>query len=95
MLDNFKTDIPSFLSSQLDTLQENKKIEEVGLALSIFCFMCRKKNPLREFPLDHIEVCGICEQNHDNKSFPSLPELKEFYQGASGEIEKNCFMAQK
>jgi hypothetical protein len=81
MLDNFKTDILSSLSSQLDTFQAKKNKEEVNLALVIFCSRCRKKHPLQECPLDSIEVCVICEQNHATKNFPSLPELKEVYQG--------------
>jgi hypothetical protein len=95
MLDNFKTDILSSLTSQLDTFQSKKKKEEFDLALAIFCSKCRKNHPLRECPLDNIEVCGICEKNHDTKSFPSFPELKVVYQGGTGETEQICFVAQK
>jgi hypothetical protein len=95
MLDNFKTNILSSFSSQLDTFQAKKKKEEVDLTLVVFCPRCRKKHPLRECPLDNIEICGICEQNHDTKNCPSLPELKVVYQGATGETKKICFMAQK
>jgi hypothetical protein len=95
MLDNFKTNILSSLSSQLDTFLENKKKQEVDLVLVVFYSRCRIKHPLRECPLDNIEICGICEQIHDTKSFPSLPKLKEIYQGDTGEMEQICFMAQK
>jgi hypothetical protein len=95
MLDNFKTDILSSLSSQLDTFQAKKKKEEADLALAVFCPKSRKKYPLRECPLDIIKICGICEQNNDTKNCPSLPELKAIYQGATGETEQICFMAQK
>jgi hypothetical protein len=94
ILDTFKTDILSSLSSQLDTFQAKKK-KEANLALAIFCSRCQKKHPLRECPLDNIKVCDIYEQNHDTKSFPSLPELKEFYQEASGETKQIYFRAQK
>ena len=89
MLDNFKTDILSSFSSQLDTFQAKKK-KEADLTLTVFCSRCRKKHPLRECPLDNIEICGICEQNHDTKSCPSLPELKTVSQGATGETEQIC-----
>jgi hypothetical protein len=95
MLDNFKTDILNSLRSQLDTFQPKKKKEEVNPTLAIFCSKCRKKHSLRECPLDNIEVCGIYEQNHDTKSFPSSPKLKAVYQGASGETEQICFVAEK
>ena len=95
MLDNFKTDILSSFSSQLDTFQAKKKKEEVDLALAVFCSRCRKKHPLRECPLDNIEICGIYENSYDTKNFPSLLELKAVYQGATRETEKIYFMAQK
>jgi hypothetical protein len=49
MLEDFKTNILSSLSSQLDTLQMKKKREETKQALDIFCLRCRTKHPRREF----------------------------------------------
>jgi hypothetical protein len=48
MLEDFKTDILSSLSSQLDTLQMKKKKEETERALAIFFPKCRMKHPWKE-----------------------------------------------
>jgi hypothetical protein len=61
-------------------LQINKKQEELELALSIFYPKFWKKHPLKECPLNRLEICGICEQDHATSSFPSLSGLKHFYQ---------------
>jgi hypothetical protein len=63
----------------LDTLQTKKKKEEEELALAIFCPKCRRKHLLIECPLDQIEVCGICSENHATCNYPSLPRLKDIY----------------
>jgi hypothetical protein len=44
LLENFKIDLLSTLSSQIDTLQVEKK-EEKEPILSIFCSKCRNKHP--------------------------------------------------
>jgi hypothetical protein len=82
MLEDSKTDIISSLSSQLDTLQVKKKKEETEQALAIFFPKCRTKHPWKEFPLDQIEVCRICSEDHATCNFPSLPRLKAIYQRA-------------
>lgn len=46
LLDNFKTNILSSLSSHMDTMNANKKEEEADLALAIFHSKYKKKNPL-------------------------------------------------
>jgi hypothetical protein len=71
--EDFKTDILSSLASQSDSLQVKQKQAEVEKALSIFCPWCRKKHPLRECPLDNIEICSICEIEppYQQLSFPS------------------------
>jgi hypothetical protein len=73
LLDNFKTYILSTLGSQLDTLKikQNKEVENA--TLTIYCPKCRKIHPLKECPLDNIELCGICAENHATENFPSLP----------------------
>lgn len=45
LLEIFKTDILSTLSSQLDVFQAKKK-EKSNLELSIFCSKCRMKHPV-------------------------------------------------
>lgn len=60
LLKNFKTNICSTLSSQLDTQQVKMYKEEAMLALAIFCSKCWKKHPLRECPLNGVEIYRIC-----------------------------------
>jgi hypothetical protein len=52
-------------------------------------------HPLKKCSLNTIEICGICEQNHDTNSFPSLPKFKESYQGVDEEGENVCFTTPK
>jgi hypothetical protein len=59
MLEDFKTDILSSLSLQLDTLQMKNKKEKTKQALNIFCPKCRTKNPWKECSLDQFKVYGI------------------------------------
>jgi hypothetical protein len=72
-----------------------KKEDEETLPLAIFFPKCCKKNPLREFPLDSVEICVICEQDHDTKNCPSLPGIKTIYQETSEGVEKLCIINQK
>ena len=57
LFENFKNDILSTLSSQLDGLPPKKNREEFDKAMAVFCSKFRKKYPLRECPTDNIEVC--------------------------------------
>jgi hypothetical protein len=94
MLEDFKTDILSSLSFQLDTPQMKKKKEEKERALTIFCPKYRMKYPWKECLLDQIEVCGICSEDHATCNYPSLLGLKDIYQKAE-ESEQLCFVSQK
>lgn len=58
ILEDLKNYILGSLSSQLDNLQMNKK-KGAELALAIFCVKWKRQYPLKEFPLNHIEVCEI------------------------------------
>lgn len=84
LLENFKTDLLSTLGTQVDVLKENKKQEEEEQTMSIFCPKCRKKYILRECPLDNIQVCGICIENH---SIDNCPNLKEFQMNLIEELQ--------
>lgn len=95
LLENFKTDIMRSLSSQLDELQIKKKHDEIEKAVSIFYPECRKKHPLKECPLNNIEVCAPCEQDHPTQLFPSLPRLKAVLKGTTEETEQDYFVAPK
>ena len=48
--------------------------------MDIFCPKCRQKHPLKEYPLNSVEICVLCEQRHTTKDFPSLPSLKVVYE---------------
>lgn len=74
-MENFKIEILVTLSLQLDILQI-KKQEEHNATLSIFFPRCRKIHPLKECPLNNIEICAICVGEHSTKHSPSLPILK-------------------
>jgi len=79
-LDNFKTNILGNLSEQLDTLKIQNKKKVKNDSLSISYPTCRKKHALGECPLDSVEICVICEKNHDTKECPSIPRLKVVFQ---------------
>ena len=79
LLENFKIDILSKISNQLDTLKLKKKQEEDALA--IFCHRCRKKHNKKECPLNVIEICGLCTLEHPTFECPTLLELQAMYRG--------------
>ena len=76
LLEDFKTDILGTLTSQLDTIKVKKKQEEENHVLSIFCSKYRKRHPSKECPLNKINICGICMENHSTEDYPSLPGLQ-------------------
>jgi hypothetical protein len=76
LLENFKTDILSTLTTQLDVLQAKQKKIEAEQTLAIFFHRCRRKHGPRDFPLDAVQVCAICAKDHDTEQCPSLPGLK-------------------
>ena len=64
LLKNFKTEMMSSISSEIDVLRAKQKQAVQDLTLGVFYPRHRKKHPLKEFPLDH-----------DTKEFP-LPQVK-------------------
>ena len=82
LLENFKTNILSTLTTQLDVLQTKQKKVEAEQTLAIFFHRCRKKHGPRECPLDIVQVCTICTKDHDIDEFPSLPGLKVVFKEA-------------
>lgn len=87
LFDNLRTNILSTLSSQLDTLQAKHKQMELEKTMAIFYPQCRKKHPLKEFPLNTVETFAICEQIHSTRSCSSLPGKKAIFQGTNEEID--------
>ena len=76
-------------------MREKKKQAVEDLTLNVFCPKCRKKHSLKELPLDKVEVCQLCEMNHDTKEFSSLPQVKEVLQESTPYVEPTYFIAQK
>ena len=76
LLENFKTEMMSSISSEIDVLKEKQKQAVEDLTLGVFFPRCRKNHPLRECPLEKVEVCQLCELNHNTKECPSLPQVK-------------------
>jgi hypothetical protein len=85
LLENFKIDILSTLTTQLDVLQAKQKKIEAEKTLAILCHMCRRKHGPRDFPLDAVRVCTICTKYHYMEQCPSLPRLKYVFREAEEE----------
>eukprot|EP00253_Pinus_taeda_P006588 PITA_06588 len=64
LLEEFKTDQLSTLGTQIDTLKAKKIQEEEDQMMAIFCPKCRKKHALKDCPLENIQVCAFCTENH-------------------------------
>ena len=71
----------------MDALQAKKRQEEEDQALAIICPKCIKRHPLKSFPLDRVEVCLLCDQEHPTKDCPSLLGLKAIYEEAGMNVE--------
>ena len=79
LLENFKIDILETISADIDSINIKKKFEDETLA--IFCSRCKKKHPIKSFPLNAISVCGVYIENHETDDCPSLPGLQAIYKG--------------
>ena len=67
LLENFKTKMMSSISLKIDVLRAKQKQAVEDLTLGVFYPKCRKNHPLKECPLNKVEVCQLCELNHDTK----------------------------
>jgi hypothetical protein len=94
LLENFKIDILSTLTTQLDVLQAKQKQAEAEQTLAIFFHRCRKKHGPRECPLDVVRVYAICAKDHAMEQFPSLPGLKLSLEKQKEETKPLYLMAQ-
>ena len=52
--------------------------------MSIFCSKCRNKHPLRDCPLDSIQLYGFCLETHPVEHCPTLQGMKA---SQKGEVE--------
>ena len=66
-------------------------------ALVVFCPRCRKKYYKNECPLDVVDVCGICADNHPTDKCWFLSPLKAILrgEGSEGPMEPQFYMNQK
>lgn len=53
---------------------------------------CTKRNPKNEWPLDVIETCFVCKEDHSYEKFPYFPCFKVVYQGSKESMEKLYFV---
>lgn len=65
LLEEFKTDLLNTFGTQIATLKAKKIKEEEDQLMAIFCPKCRKKHALKDCPLENIQVCAFCTENHD------------------------------
>lgn len=84
LIDNFKNNIMSLISSHFDVFHHKPKETEVKQDTTIFRSRCRKENPLREFPLNDY---NICEKANSIEHFPSLHGLKNIYKEIGEDTE--------
>ena len=85
----------SSIFSEMEVLREKQRKVVEDLTLGVFSPRCRKKNPLKECPLDKVEACQLCELNHDTKECPSLPQVKVVLQESTSDVEQAYFISQK
>lgn len=95
MLEDFKSDMMQTLALQLDTMNVKRKQKEAERSMAIFCPRCTGRHPRNECPLNCIQICSVCEENHFADKCPSLPRLKVVYQGAEGVTEQLCYINQR
>ena len=57
ILENFKTEMMSSISSKIDVLRAKQKQAVEDLTLGIFFPKCRKNQPMKECSLEKVEVC--------------------------------------
>jgi hypothetical protein len=85
----------SSFSSQIDTLQIQKKQAEAEATLSIFCSKCRDKHPRRECPLDKKPICTICDKDNETQQCHSLLGIKVALQPTDEEAEVVYLLTQR
>ncbi len=95
MLEDFKSEMLQTLSMQMDTLHIKREQDEVEMALAISCLRCTRRHPRNECPLNSIEVCSVCGENHSTDKCTSLPRLKAIYRGAEGVTEELYYINQR
>ena len=79
----------------MDMMQVKSKQEEEERVVDLFYPRCTRKHSRNECPLNVVEVCIVCEENHAIEKCHSLPGLKVVYQGGEVGPEQLCFINQR
>eukprot|EP00253_Pinus_taeda_P017200 PITA_17200 len=95
LLEEFKTNLLSTLGTQIDTLKAKKRQEEEDQIMVVFCPKCRKKHALKECPLENIQVCAFCTENHDIFHCYKVKILQNCNVAANTDMENVYFMGAK
>ena len=95
LLEEFKTDLLSTLGNQIDTLKAKRKQEDEDQIMAIFCPKRRKKHALKDCPLENIQVCAFCTENHDIFNCSKVKVLQNCNMAANAEMENVYYMGTK
>ena len=60
--------------------------------MTVFCPKCRKKHALKECPLENIQVCAFCTENHDIFHCSKIKVLQNYNLEANAEMENLYLM---
>lgn len=95
LLEEFKTDLLSMLGTQIGTLKAKKRQEEEDQMMAVFCPKFRKKHALKHYPLENIQVCAFCTENHDIFHCSKFKVLQNSNVAANTDMENVYFMGTK
>ena len=95
LLEEFKTDLLSTLGTQIETLKARKRQEEEDQLMAVFCPKCRKKHALKDCPLENIQVCAFCTENHDIFHCSKVKVLHNCNVVANADMENVYYMGAK
>ena len=92
MLEDYTSDMLQTFSLQMDTMQIERNQEKEKSPLAIFFPRCTKRHPINQCPLNVIEVCYVCEENHETGKCTSLLGLEDVYQGEESSLDQFWFI---
>lgn len=72
--------------------QIKKTQGEADTILVVFYSKCRKKHPLRDFEINNISLCNICELEYSTCHCLELPRLKALVRESSEEVQSSYFI---
>ena len=82
-------------TTSIKSNQRQKKQAKEEASLAVFCPKCRDKHPLREWPLNKVPICTLCEKDHETQQCPSLPGIKAALQSTEEEAEAIYLLTQR